>query len=279
MPATKIQSAILSLLAQHRTPESFVAGGVPINRDGPRYSNDIDFFHDTATALTEAAVKDSEVLKAAGFEVVWERQIPGISTASVLRDGERTKLEWVVNSDFRYFPAIPDAEFGFVLHPADLAINKVLAAAGRQELRDFVDLVTIAEQYLPLGPIAWAAVEVSLGFTPEGLIGEIRRNLRFSAEDFAKLQGPQPLDGVGVLRRLRKALDAAETFILVMPSDAVGVLFLEGDRPVQPDPKALDRYHWHRGARRGHWPSSAEISAAMLERHGIVPASAPRETP
>lgn len=271
MPTTKIQAEVLRLLAAQRTPESFIAGGVPINRDGPRFSKDIDIFHDTVAGAAEAALRDSAVLKAAGFEVVWERQVPGISTATVLRDGEGTKLEWVANSDFRYFPAIPDAEFGFVLHPADLAINKVLAASGRQELRDFVDLATIDEQYLSIGPIAWAAVEVSLGFTPEGLIGEIRRNLRFNADDFATLKGPQPIDGAGVLRRLRAALDRAETFILAMPSDAVGVLFLEGTKPVQPDPKALDRYHWHRGARRGHWPSSPEIAAAMLERHGIVP--------
>jgi hypothetical protein len=271
MPATKIQSEVLKLLASQRTHESFVAGGVPINRDGPRYSKDIDIFHDTVAGAAEAAARDSAALKVAGFEIVWERQVPGISTAVVLRGGDSTKLEWVANSDYRYFPAIPDSEFGFVLHPADLAINKVLAASGRQELRDFVDLVTIDEHYLPIGPIAWAAVEVSLGFTPEGLVGEMRRNLRFNADDFAKLQGPQPIDGYSVLKRLRAAFDRAEAFILAMPSDAVGVLFLEGGQPVQPDPKALDRYHWHRGARRGHWPSSPEIAAAMLERHGIVP--------
>lgn len=46
MPVTRIQSDILKIIARHRDQESFVAGGVPINRDGPRYSKDIDIFHD-----------------------------------------------------------------------------------------------------------------------------------------------------------------------------------------------------------------------------------------
>ncbi len=48
------------------------------------------------------------------------------------------------DSDFRFYPTQPDPEFGYVLHPADLATNKIMAAAGRREPRDIVDLVTIA---------------------------------------------------------------------------------------------------------------------------------------
>jgi len=47
-------------------------------------------------------------------------------------------------------------------------MNKVMAAAGRRELRDILDLVTIHETILPLGPLIWAAVEKAPGFTPEG---------------------------------------------------------------------------------------------------------------
>jgi hypothetical protein len=32
-----------------------------------------------------------------------------------------------------------DETFGYVLHPVDLALNKVMAAAGRREVRDLVD--------------------------------------------------------------------------------------------------------------------------------------------
>jgi hypothetical protein len=39
-----------------------------------------------------------------------------------------------------------------MLHPADLATNKVMAAAGRREVRDLVDVVTIHETILPGEP-------------------------------------------------------------------------------------------------------------------------------
>ena len=38
VPLSKIQSGVLRLLASHRDPESYVAGGTPLNRDAPRYS-------------------------------------------------------------------------------------------------------------------------------------------------------------------------------------------------------------------------------------------------
>src|ERR1700723_1847075 len=55
------------------------------------------------------------------------------------------------DADFRFFPAIADALFGYRLHVADLATNKALAAAGRREPRDVLDLIYIDERHLPLG--------------------------------------------------------------------------------------------------------------------------------
>jgi hypothetical protein len=46
MPLTSLQSYILQLLAEHRDPESFLAGSTPLNRNTLRYSGDIDVFHD-----------------------------------------------------------------------------------------------------------------------------------------------------------------------------------------------------------------------------------------
>jgi hypothetical protein len=61
-------------------------------------------------------------------------------------------------------------------------------------------------------------------------------------------------------------LQDAESFIATLPSDAVGVIFMDGDKPVQPDVNALGKYRRNPGAPRGVWPSSPEISRAMLER-------------
>ena len=60
-------------------------------------------------------------------------------------------------------------------------------------------------------------------------------------------------------------LDDAEAYLQKLPSDAVGFVFLEEGRPVQPDPTRLQDYVKHTGSRRGRWPSSSEIEDAMLD--------------
>jgi hypothetical protein len=60
-----------------------------------------------------------------------------------------------------------------------------MAAAGRREVRDLVDLVTVHETILPLGAVVWAAVEKSPGYTPEGLIAEVRRNSNYPAAEWS----------------------------------------------------------------------------------------------
>jgi hypothetical protein len=60
----------------------------------------------------------------------------------------------------------------------------------------------------------------------------------------------------------------AESFLARLPSDAVGVIFMEGETAVQPDVNALDKYQRNPGAPSGFWPTSPEISRAMLERYG-----------
>lgn len=271
MPLSEIQIEILRLLASHRDPESYVAGATPLNRDAARYSGDIDVFHDREERVAAAALADTETLTAAGYDVSWLRQLPLIYTAEVKRGGAVTRLEWVADSDYRFFPTVRDEEFGYVLHPVDLAMNKVMAAAGRRELRDIVDLVTIHETILPLGPVIWATVEKSPGFTPEGLIAEIRRNAHHPAAEWRALQSRDPLDPKDVTARLRTALDDAEAFVARMPTDRLGLLFLKGGEVVQPDPDHLGEYQTHAGRRQGQWPSSPEIAAAMFERYGKKP--------
>ena len=271
MPLSKIQTEVLRLLAAHRDPESYVADATPLNRAAPRYSSDIGVFHDRQERVAQAALNDASILQAANFSVAWLRQLPMIYTAGVTKDDEGTRLEWVVDSDYRFFPTMRDDLFGYVLHPVDLAMNKVMAAAGRRELRDLVDLVTIEETILPLGPLIWAAVEKSPGFTPEGLIAEIRRNSNYPIAEWLQLISSEPLDPKEISRRLRTALDEAEAFVLRMPTDKAGLLFLRDGHVVQPDPDRLRDYQTHAGQRRGQWPTNAEISTAMLERYRNPP--------
>jgi hypothetical protein len=138
VPLSKMQIDVLRLLAAHRDPESYVAGATPLNRNTGRYSDDIDVFHDREERVAAAALHDVDVLKAAGYRVTWLRQLPLLYTAEVTHGDASTRLEWVVDSDYRFFPTLRDETFGYVLHPVDLAMNKVMAAAGRREVRDLL---------------------------------------------------------------------------------------------------------------------------------------------
>ncbi len=271
MPLSKIQIDVLHLLALHRDPESYVAGSTPLNRHNPRFSGDIDIFHDREERVALAYTQDSALLRAQGFELQEQRREPTFYAVLVRRGDEVTKLEWVVDSDFRFFPTVRDEEFGYVLHPIDLATNKVSAATGRREPRDVVDLVTIHNQVLPLGAVIFSAAGKSVGFTPEGIINEIRRLARYTDADFRRVSSDPPIDPVAVMKQLRRALDEAEAFVLRMPTDKIGLLFLTDGVVVQPDPDRLADYQTHAGQRRGQWPSSPEIVSAMFERYKIGP--------
>ena len=268
MPLSRIQTDMLRLLAAHRDPESYVAGSTPLNARAARYSDDIDVFHDREERVAQAAEQDSTVLLGNGFDMRWVRREPAMYSAVASRDGDATKLEWVVDADFRFFPTVPDDLFGYMLHPVDLATNKLMAAAGRREPRDVVDLLTIHDRILPVGAVAWAAVGKQLGFTPEALINEVRRQARYTDADFRRLASDPPVDPAATMTRLRQVLDEAEEFVGQMPTAEAGLLFLQDGQVVQPDPVRLNAYQTHAGQRRGQWPGSTEISAAMLERYG-----------
>jgi nucleotidyltransferase AbiEii toxin of type IV toxin-antitoxin system len=267
VPLTKLQSHVLRVLAAGRSLDSYIAGGVAINREGPRFSGDIDIFQDSENRLAAAAEADARALTEAGLKLSWGRIQSGKRQAEVAGLGETMQLEWVADSAFRFFPAQRDDLFGYVLHPVDLATNKAAAAADRREPRDIVDLVTIHENILPLGAVISAAVGRFPGQSPEEMLADITRHSRFTAEEFRVLATERPIDVPGLHRRIRSMIEDAERFISRIPSDAVGFVFLEGEKPVQPDVEALGTYQRHAGRPGGVWPSSVEISSAMLERY------------
>jgi hypothetical protein len=264
VPLSRLQTELLRRLAAHRAPDSDVAGATVLNQDAPRYSEDIDVFHDREEAVARAADADAALLRDGGYVVEWLRREPGIHVAVIRHGDEATRLEWARDSDFRYFPTIPDPLFGFRLHVADLATNKALAAAGRREPRDVLDLLLVHERHLPLGAVIWAAVAKDPGYSPEALLTEIRRNARYRDDDYADLRLDAPVDAGDISRRFRAALREAEAFIQAMPAGKEGVLFLRDGVVVQPRPDDLDACVEHEGRRLGHWPSSSEIGGAML---------------
>ena len=74
---------------------------------------------------------------------------------------------------------------------------------------------------------------------PEGLIAEIRRNAHYPTADWRAVLTEEPLDPQDISTRLRAALDEAEAFVVRMPTDKMGLLFLQDGKVVQPAPRPL----------------------------------------
>ena len=77
MPLSKIQIDILRLLASYRDQESYVAGSTPLNRNAPRFSSDIDVFHDREERIALAAQQDSAIQAYTPF---WPRALANLQS-------------------------------------------------------------------------------------------------------------------------------------------------------------------------------------------------------
>ena len=267
MPLTPFQSEILRRLASNRSPESFVGGATPIIVSSSRISRDVDVYHDRPERMAEAMERDAETLLAAGFLVEWRHRHPTHAQAVVRRRDDSFVLEWVVDSDFRFFPAVPDEQFGFRLHPVDIATNKLLAAAGRREPRDAVDLVRLHRTLLPIGYLAWAATAKDPGLTPYFILNELMRTARYRQEELEPLTLTEAVDAAELRRAIRTAVEEGRALIDRLPPDDVGCIYLDAEgNPAAPDPARLEEYRRHFGSRSGHWPTSSEILSEMARR-------------
>jgi hypothetical protein len=243
MPLTPLQSAIAELLAANRSPDSYLAGGAAMHIEprSKRKSDDLDYFQDSEERVARAFGDDRRLLETHGYlvEVVLER--PGFVRAIVRSRGEgalsATKVEWVQDSAFRFLPTIRSAQAGFVLHPIDLAINKLLALVGRDEPRDYLDIHE-AMNILPLGALCWAAAGKDPGYSPAMLLELLRRRGKYRPEDFARLDLSEPVDLQALKRRWRLALDDAEHFFDTRDPDELGCLYYSRAKGtfVQPSP-------------------------------------------
>src|SRR2546428_22397 len=163
-----------------------------------------------------------------------------VRRAALLRHaGRQTKVEWVFDSAFRFFPVEPDLELGWRLNFWDAAANKVLAFAGRSKLRDLVDVLYLDKQRLPLGALAWAAAGKDPGMTPEAIIQWARRNAIYRNEELEGLQLSSPITLPELKSRWMEASQSALDLIAQLPPSELGCLYLNtAGQPVCPDPSA-----------------------------------------
>jgi len=227
MPLTPYQEEVARLLSANRSFDNYLAGGAAIHLvpNTRRYSNDLDYFQDSVERVASAFTDDVRQLRAAGHDAAAEIQLPGYIRATVSRGGAHTKVEWAHDSAWRFMPTIRSDVVGYMLHPIDLAINKLLALAGRDEPRDFLDILDLHARTLQLGALCWAAAGKDPGFTPFALLEMLRRRGKYYAEDFERLNLVEPVDLPALKNQWLAALAGADAFVRRRPPDEVGCLY------------------------------------------------------
>jgi hypothetical protein len=266
MALTRLQRDVCRLLAAARreSGESYVSGGVAlaVALGTTRVSRDVDIFHDTTEAVARSWDRDRGILEKVGYVVTPIRERPGFVEAVVGRGDQQLAMEWARDSAFRFFPLIADEELGLVLHPFDLATNKVLALVGRVEARDWIDVLECHDRVQRLGYLAWAACGKDPGFTPTGILEQARRSSRYTDDEISSLDfdGPAP-SAADLSRRWRAALENADALISSLPAARIGqaVITTRGEL-FKGDAAELDRalaegaVTFHRGRVGGAWP-------------------------
>lgn len=227
MPLTPFQREVSALLAVNRAPDSYLAGAAALHLrpNSKRYSNDLDFFHDSEARVGEAFAADRIVLERNGMRVSVEVAQPGYVRALVERGRDGTKIDWAHDSAWRFMPPVRVPEAGYSLHPIDLATNKVLALAGRDEARDFLDVLFVHESVLSLGALVWAAVGKDPGFTPLSLLELMKRRGRYQPVDFERLHLAAPVAPTVLKSTWLAALDDVESFVRSRPTTELGCLY------------------------------------------------------
>ena len=285
VPLTKLQSEIARLIAVNRSPSSHLAGaaGLFLEPNSLRTSDDLDYFHDAEALVGKAFSADRALLEASGHVVEVTLSQPGFVRAIVSRGGGATKVEWAHDSSWRFLPPVADPRVGYRLHPLDLAINKVLALAGRDEPRDFLDAIFVHRTYLSLGSLCWAAAGKDPGFSPSMLVEMLARKGRYRDEDFAGLSLTSQPDLGELKDTWLEAIAGARRLVRDLPTDDSGCLYWNPAKKkfVTPDGD-LRRLVRHFGSHGGVLPSIGDeivLSGNPAARRRLAATTSTARTP
>jgi hypothetical protein len=259
MPIGIFEREILRLLARNRNPDSFIAGATVLllHPGSIRESQDKGIFHDTAESVEKSSELDVAVLRGAGYEVDLITPQPAFRRGLIRRGELATRVEWVFDSAFRFFPVERDDELGYRLNFWDAATNKLLAFAGRRELRDYLDVLQLHQHHLHLGAVAWAAAGKDAGMTPELVLDLANRNTKFHTDDLADIRLSHAVDLKECKRAWMVALHESEHLFEQLPPREMGCFYLNSSgQPVCPDPASADfpKLTRHFGCVKGAWP-------------------------
>jgi len=272
MPLDDLQKAVLAVLLRNRTPGSFFAGGSTLNRHAFRLSDDQDIFHAEGVDLSSIAERDVQALRGAGYAVDVAKKYEGFVEAYVgSAAAGKTKIQWVEAGSWSFFTPVPDPEYGYRLHIVDLAINKVLAAGGRREVRDFVDLALIHRYIIPLWQAVWAAPGKDENWSPLSLLEQIARKNNFRQEDINEaIASLAPVSAAEVGMIVRQAIDQARATFTTLADESAGSLLVDASGHLVSDYTlaASDEVRIIRPRRGGTWPSGPDIDHLLI--NGLI---------
>lgn len=166
------------------------------------------------------------------------------------------------DSCYRFFPVKPDKETGHRLHQADLATNKILAAAGRMVPRDYVDCLFLHQSYCSLGALIWAASAKDDGLPPELILDFLKRDSRYTKEQLEdEITWAVPFEPERMKEQWMQACEEAAALIDWLPPKDKGCLYLsKTGKPATPTPATIGKLEKHFAHPKGAWPKISTIS-------------------
>jgi hypothetical protein len=266
MALTEYQRNIVTLLASRRKQEgvSYIAGGSVLNYflQATRKSRDIDIFHDTTESLQSSWFSDRQALEHAGFDVTIVREAVSFIEADIKQGSKTVTILWVRDSAYRFFPLQEDDTFGLTLHPFDLATNKVLAAVGRLEPRDWIDTLNCHKNLQKFGYLIWAACGKDPGVNPEMIFNESSR-MHYAQEEIDMLDFENtPPSAAQLSRDWKEAISEAKQIVNLLPETTLGTCLLSKDTGSLynktsteiEDDLSSGTIYFHKGTIGGVWP-------------------------
>jgi hypothetical protein len=231
VPVEGLQRRVAALLKPNRSRQSFVGDSSVFNATFPLRSEDMDVY--AHLPIADVAARDAATLRGAGLMVDIDDRFYGFSVEALVSDGrDSTKVEWNEADRDRFFPVMEDDTFGWILHRADLAVQKLIAAASRRKPRDAVDVLLIDMLHAPIAVFAIAAPAKLGTVSPTRILDRVLEIANghpiadYEALDLDRAAMPFPIGDVKLA--LADRLDAARRLIVeACPTAVPGRLYID----------------------------------------------------
>lgn len=189
MPLDPLQERVARTaltLPQARTLALAGGGAMIVHRFADRMTKDIDLFTEVddqeaiaVVAGLRAALHDIAITTRDADREPFDHRFVAVEAAT----GAECTVE--VFADGGRLRSLVSLDIGSVLHPEDLAADKVLALWGRARPRDYFDVVALLDHY-SADELLRVAGAKDAGFTPESFVEALRAIVRFTDDDWAE---------------------------------------------------------------------------------------------